>query len=86
MVKHGVTLVATAHITRPCLQKVDRMPPETAAKLKDIAGKAREAYCTAVRAGVRIAVGTDICPVESKDTLSPRHNCASTHNIVYAEG
>ncbi|KAI8270007.1 hypothetical protein K4K56_003871 [Colletotrichum sp. SAR 10_98] len=46
MVKHGVTLVATAYITHAGLKKLDRMPPETAAKLKHIAGIAHKAYST----------------------------------------
>ncbi|KAI8281982.1 hypothetical protein K4K60_003873 [Colletotrichum sp. SAR11_57] len=48
MVNHGVTLVASAYITHAGLKKLDRMPPETAAKLKHIAGIAHKAYCTAL--------------------------------------
>ncbi|KAJ0303322.1 hypothetical protein Brms1b_011667 [Colletotrichum noveboracense] len=54
MVKHGVTLVATAYITHAGLKKLDRMPPETAAKLKHIAGIAHKAYCTARPSGSSI--------------------------------
>ncbi|KAJ0348852.1 hypothetical protein COL154_006548 [Colletotrichum chrysophilum] len=54
MVKHGVTLVATAYITHAGLKKLDRMPPETAAKLKHIASIAHKAYRTARPSGPSI--------------------------------
>ncbi|CAI0649292.1 unnamed protein product [Colletotrichum noveboracense] len=79
MVKHGVTLVATAYITHAGLKKLDRMPPETAAKLKHIAGIAHKAYCTAVSLGVKIALGTDICSSDPRDLLSPGHNCEEVY-------
>ncbi|KAG7040312.1 hypothetical protein JMJ77_0001488 [Colletotrichum scovillei] len=75
MVKHGVTLVATAYITHAGLKNVDRVPPETAAKLKHIAAVAHEAYCTAVKARVKIALGTDICSGDPDSIISPGHSC-----------
>ncbi|KAF4827360.1 hypotheticall protein [Colletotrichum tropicale] len=79
MVKHDVTLVATAYITHAGLKKLDRMPPETAAKLKHIAGIAHKAYCTAVSLGVKIALGTDICSSDPRDLLSPGHSCEEVY-------
>ncbi|KAF4810804.1 hypotheticall protein [Colletotrichum siamense] len=79
MVKHGVTLVATAYITHAGLKKLDRMPPETAAKLKHIASIAHKAYRTAVNVGVKIALGTDICSSDPRDLLSPGHSCEEVY-------
>ncbi|KAF4938590.1 hypotheticall protein [Colletotrichum fructicola] len=79
MVNHGVTLVASAYITHAGLKKLDRMPPETAAKLKHIAGIAHKAYCTAVSMGVKIALGTDICSSDPRDILSPGHSCEEVY-------
>ncbi|CAG9990021.1 unnamed protein product [Clonostachys byssicola] len=60
MVERGVTLVATRHVIEAGLRNLDKLNPPTAKKMVEIAGSHLRAYQTAVRKGVKIALGTDI--------------------------
>ncbi|KAL2787434.1 hypothetical protein BJX66DRAFT_310962 [Aspergillus keveii] len=60
MASRGVTLVATRHVIEAGLRSLETLNPETAAKMVAIAEAHLHAYKTAVRHGVKIALGTDI--------------------------
>ncbi|OJJ01956.1 hypothetical protein ASPVEDRAFT_52764 [Aspergillus versicolor CBS 583.65] len=60
MAHHGVTLVATRHVIEAGLRNLETLNPETAQKMVAIAESHLRAYQTAVRHGVKIALGTDI--------------------------
>lgn len=81
MREKGVTLVSTRHIVEAGLSRLDKMPPETSAKMVAIAGKHLDAYRIAVRTGVKIALGTDICSSDPKETISHGNN---GHELVWA--
>ncbi|KAM0202619.1 hypothetical protein ACHAQI_010790 [Fusarium lateritium] len=81
MREKGVTLVATRHIIEAGLKRLHKMPKETGAKMVAIAGQHLDAYRTAVKVAVKIALGTDICTSTPADTIS--HGC-NGHELVWA--
>ncbi|KAL4789267.1 hypothetical protein BDV19DRAFT_395202 [Aspergillus venezuelensis] len=60
MAARGVTLVATRNVVEAGLRSLETLNPETAKKMVAIAEAHLHAYKTAVRHGVKIALGTDI--------------------------
>ncbi|KAJ4014170.1 hypothetical protein NW752_005889 [Fusarium irregulare] len=60
MVKHGTTFISTRYVLEANLKQLDKLNPETAEKMVKMAHTHLEAYRTAVRHGVKIAIGTDI--------------------------
>jgi imidazolonepropionase-like amidohydrolase len=60
MVKHNTTFISTRYVLEANLKQLDSLNPETAEKMVGIAKVHLEAYRTAVRHGVKIALGTDI--------------------------
>ncbi|HWA40512.1 MAG TPA: amidohydrolase family protein, partial [Gemmatimonadales bacterium] len=57
MIRHGTYLVPTAYLARTI--DVDRLPPPIAAKAREVFPLARASHIRAIRAGVKIAFGTD---------------------------
>ncbi|KAL2850650.1 hypothetical protein BJY01DRAFT_245348 [Aspergillus pseudoustus] len=62
----GVTLVATRHVIEASLKHLDKLNPETREKMVSVSHQHLEAYRTAVRTGVKIALGTDVCSSDLK--------------------
>ncbi|KAF5246474.1 hypothetical protein FANTH_6846 [Fusarium anthophilum] len=60
MVKHNTTFISTRYVLEANLKQLDTLNPETAEKMIGVAKVHLEAYRTAVRHGVKIALGTDI--------------------------
>jgi imidazolonepropionase-like amidohydrolase len=57
MIRHGTYLVPTAYLARTI--DVDHLPPPIAAKAREVFPLARASHIRAIRAGVKIAFGTD---------------------------
>ncbi|KAF7186126.1 hypothetical protein HII31_12541 [Pseudocercospora fuligena] len=68
MLEKDVMLVATRFIQENGLEHPENMPPESYKKLLEIADDNKESYKTAIKAGVRCALGTDLgmCNVASQ--------------------
>ncbi|KAJ4263418.1 hypothetical protein NW762_006237 [Fusarium torreyae] len=81
MREKGTILVSTGHIVEAVLKRLDKMPPETSAKMVAIAESHLAAYHIAVQTGVKIALGTDICSSNPNGTIS--HSC-NGHELVWA--
>ncbi|KAF4972845.1 hypothetical protein FSARC_671 [Fusarium sarcochroum] len=81
MVKRGVTLVATRHVIEAGLKNLDKLNPPTAEKMVKIADAHYQAYRTAVRKGVKIALGTDIA---SSDPTSDTAHGKNGDEVGYA--
>ncbi|KAM5349266.1 hypothetical protein ACJ41O_005773 [Fusarium nematophilum] len=81
MVSRGVTLVATRKVVEAGLRNLDTLNPPTARKMVAVAEQHRRAYSTAVRKGVKIALGTDICGSDPKSDTAHGKNGAE---LVYA--
>ncbi|KAH8889043.1 amidohydrolase 1, partial [Thozetella sp. PMI_491] len=71
MKERGVTLVATRHVVEAGLKRLDKMHPATARKMVMVAESHKKAYQTAIRLGVKIAMGTDIAGAEPGTEMSP---------------
>ncbi|KAH7161835.1 hypothetical protein EDB81DRAFT_630835, partial [Dactylonectria macrodidyma] len=74
MKETGAILVSTRHIVEAGLHRLDKMPPETSAKMVAVAAKHLNAYRIAVRSGVKIALGTDICSSDPNESISHGNN------------
>src|SRR5690606_8353010 len=61
MKKHGTYLVPTLHVGRVVEQAADAgaLAPDSAAKARFIAPRMRDSFARALKAGVKIAFGTD---------------------------
>ncbi|KAJ4259550.1 hypothetical protein NW762_007479 [Fusarium torreyae] len=81
MAKRGVTLVATRHVIEAGLKNLDKLNPPTAEKMVKIADAHYQAYRTAVRKGVKIALGTDIA---SSDPASDTKHGKNGYEVGYA--
>ena len=57
MIQHGTYLVPTAYLARTI--DIDHLPPPIAAKARQVLPLARASHIRAIRAGVKIAFGTD---------------------------
>ncbi len=57
MIQHGTYLVPTAYLARTI--DIDHLPPPIAAKAREVFPLARASHIKAIRAGVKIAFGTD---------------------------
>ncbi|ETS76433.1 hypothetical protein PFICI_11820 [Pestalotiopsis fici W106-1] len=77
----GTTLVATRHIIEAGLRMLDTWPAPTAAKMVAVANRHLESYKLAVQAGVKIALGTDICSSNPTDEISHGRNATE---VVWA--
>ncbi|RMZ77586.1 hypothetical protein DV737_g4280, partial [Chaetothyriales sp. CBS 132003] len=84
MKKHGVSLVATRHVIEAGLRNLERLNPPTAAKMVAIAKQHMEAYRTAVRHGVKIALGTDIAGSDPRFDTAPGRNGDEVYYAVKA--
>jgi imidazolonepropionase-like amidohydrolase len=81
MAENGVTLVATRHVIEAGLKNLDKLNPPTAKKMVNIAESHLRAYQTAVRKGVKIALGTDIAGSDpGTDTAHGKNG----HEVAYA--
>jgi len=81
MCEHGTMLVATRHAIEAGLTRLRFMRPEVAAKLVAIAEHHLHGYQTAMRYGVKIALGTDIGNSELGTIMSHGMN---GHELVWA--
>ncbi|KAI8712158.1 Amidohydro-rel domain-containing protein [Fusarium sp. LHS14.1] len=81
MVARNVSLVATRTVIEAGLKNLDSLNPPTARKMVNVAEQHRQAYATAVRKGVKIALGTDICG--SNPTTDTAHGKNGVE-LVYA--
>ncbi|RMZ83855.1 hypothetical protein DV737_g1513, partial [Chaetothyriales sp. CBS 132003] len=81
MVSQGVTLVPTRTVAVANLSDLDSLTPETRAKMIVVAAHQKKAYATAVRHGVKIALGTDIVGVNPHSVS--RHG-RNGHELAYA--
>jgi len=61
MVRNGVMLVSTRNVVEQGIRHLDTLDPRVARKMLALADSHARAYRTAVRRGVKIALGTDIC-------------------------
>lgn len=80
MLEKGAYFVSTQHIVR-ALQKDPNLPPETRRKLLVIAERSKESYRTAVKRGVKIALGTDMLSSDRNSELSHGNNA---HELLWA--
>ncbi|KAL2674269.1 hypothetical protein Neosp_012720 [[Neocosmospora] mangrovei] len=81
MAEKGVTLVATRHVVEAGLKNLDKLNPPTAKKMVNIAESHLRAYQTAVRKGVKIALGTDTAGSDpGADTAHGKNG----HEVAYA--
>ncbi|RSM07633.1 hypothetical protein CDV31_008526 [Fusarium ambrosium] len=81
MAEKGDTLVATRHVIEAGLKNLDKLNPPTAKKMVNIAESHLRAYQTAVRKGVKIALGTDIA---ASDPASDTAHGKNGHEVAYA--
>ncbi|UPK95587.1 hypothetical protein LCI18_006522 [Fusarium solani-melongenae] len=81
MAEKGVTLVATRHVIEAGLKNLDKLNPPTAKKMVNIAESHLRAYQTAVRKGVKIALGTDIA---ASDPTSDTAHGKNGDEVAYA--
>ncbi|KAJ3511581.1 hypothetical protein NM208_g15415 [Fusarium decemcellulare] len=81
MVSRGVSLVATRHVVEAGLRNLDKLNPPTARKMVQVAERHRQAYAMAVRRGVKIALGTDIC---GSDPASDTAHGKNGPEVAYA--
>lgn len=81
MAERGVMLVATRHVIEEGLKHLGELNPETAEKMKMVAESHLRAYSTAIKKGVKIALGTDIASSDPRSSTSHGNNGAE---LVYA--
>ncbi|KIL88460.1 hypothetical protein FAVG1_08540 [Fusarium avenaceum] len=81
MAAEGVALVPTRTVIEANLTDLDSLTPETRRKMVDIADRHKEAYATAIRHNVKIALGTDIVGVDPQS--ASRHG-RNGHEVVFA--
>ncbi|KAH6664796.1 hypothetical protein F5X68DRAFT_195393 [Plectosphaerella plurivora] len=81
MIEHGTTLVATRNVIEAGLLNLDKLTPPTARKMVHLAGSHAKGYATAVRKGVKIALGTDIC---SAIPDTPMAHGSNAREVVWA--
>ncbi|KAM5358024.1 hypothetical protein ACJZ2D_015678 [Fusarium nematophilum] len=81
MAKRGVMLVSTRYVIESGLKNLGDLNPETAKKMVMVADAHLKAYSTAIRKGVKIALGTDIASSDPKSETSHGKNGAE---LVYA--
>lgn len=81
MAKHRVMLIATRHVIEAGLKHLEELNPETAEKMVMIADAHLRGYSTAIKKGVKIALGTDIASSDPQSETSHGKNGAE---VVYA--
>jgi imidazolonepropionase-like amidohydrolase len=82
MKEKGAYFVATQHIIRTLNDDyLDKLPPQSRAKAGDLVERSKTAYKTAVRSGVKIALGTDMLSSNRNSRLSHGNNA---HELVWA--
>ncbi|KAL2209894.1 hypothetical protein CC79DRAFT_1340576 [Sarocladium strictum] len=81
MASKGTALVPTRTVAEANLSDLDSLTPETREKMLKVAKQQKLSYSTAVRHGVKIALGTDIVGV---DPFSASRHGRNGHELVYA--
>jgi imidazolonepropionase-like amidohydrolase len=74
MKEKGAILVATRSIVEGGLKEIDQLPPASQRKLRDIADIHKRAYKMAVKAGLKIALGTDLGSSNPGEIISHGNN------------
>ncbi|KAK6221922.1 hypothetical protein LQW54_001142 [Pestalotiopsis sp. IQ-011] len=76
LTREAAELMKSRRTTLSGLRMLDTLPAPTAAEMVAVAGRHLESYRLAVDAGVKIALGTDICSSNPKDEISHGKNAA----------
>ncbi|KAK2592309.1 hypothetical protein QQS21_009999 [Conoideocrella luteorostrata] len=82
MLKAGAIYVPTQHVVRVITTDYrDKIPPSSLEKALALVEQSKKAYKTAIRKGVKIALGTDIASSDPSSKLSHGNNA---HELAYA--
>lgn len=84
MKEKDAILCATRHIIESLAAEQDRLPPKIKAKLLRVLELSRESFKLAIRAGVKIALGTDVYSSDRTNALAHGTNARELYWAVQA--